>query len=65
MIPAMIKLTDAAGSVQLNPQPDVTAIEVMLVVNLLGRLLTNKESEVPDWRGYLDEHKLTRHFKTV
>jgi hypothetical protein len=61
----MTRLTDAAGTLQFEPQLDITAFELAMLLNLVAKLLTNRDLGVPDWRGYLEEHKLTRHFKVV
>jgi len=58
----MLKLTDDAGAMTFTPQPDIASYEVALLLNLLARLLANRAPQLPDWRGYLEEHKLSRHF---
>ena len=59
-----ITLTDAKGPVTYEPKKDITAYELALIVRVLFRLsLGNPGGHTPDWRGYLEEHKLTRHFK--
>lgn len=62
----MIKLKDdAGGEVEFAPQQDITPFELAMLLNLAVKLLANRELGIPDWRAYIDEHKLTRHFKPV
>lgn len=63
-VPGMIMLTDTEGSMVFKPLEDITPYELALLLNLLARLLTNPDVFRPaDWRGYIREHMLGRHFK--
>lgn len=58
-----IILTDNKGlSARLTPQPDISAIEVVMLLNLVVQLVTNRDALIRDWKSYLYEHKLDRHF---
>lgn len=50
---------------EFSPQPDITAWEIAMITNMAFKLTMNRAVGIPDWRGYLEEHKLTRHFKQV
>lgn len=59
-------LLDNKGSVTYEPQEDITAYESALIMRMLFRLtLGNSYGLTPDWRAFLEEHKLTRHFPPV
>ena len=58
-----ITLTDRVGDVTYTPQKDITTYELAMITRLFFRLsLGNPHGATPDWRGYLEEHKLSRHF---
>lgn len=59
----MINLKDGAGSMDFAPQEDISSSEVALLLNLAVKLLMNRELGIPDWRSYLEQHGLARHFK--
>ena len=59
-----ITLTDAKGDVTYEPQEDITAYECAMIMRLLFRLtLGNANGAIPDWRAFIEEHKIERHFK--
>lgn len=62
----MVTLYDAGGARhEFDPQPDITAYELAMITNMAFKLTMNREVGIPDWRGYLEEHKLSRHFKSI
>lgn len=61
-----LTLEDPQGKTQYTPQEDITAYELALLVRLFFRLtLGGPAGATPDWRSFLDEHKLARHFTTA
>jgi hypothetical protein len=50
---------------QFEPLYDITPHETALILSLLFKLSVNRDATIPDWRGYLVEHKLERHFKPI
>ena len=59
--PLILHVFDDATTWRFTPQVDITAYEHALITNLLLRLVIAKSS-IPDWRPYVEEHKLERHF---
>lgn len=58
-----LRLTDNDGeSAVLAPLEDLTVLEAHHINVLLLRCVMNRDMLIPDWRGYVNEHKLNRHF---
>jgi len=59
-----LTLEDPQGRAIYMPQEDITPYELALIVRLFFRLtLGGPLGMTPDWRKFLDEHKLDRHFQ--
>lgn len=59
----MVRLFDEQGTVEFQPMDDIRALELSMLLNLAVMLLQPYAHF--DWRGYLVEHNLLRHFKTI
>lgn len=59
----MVQLFDAEGSVEFDPMDDIRALELAMLLNLAVTLL--RPYATFDWRSYLVEHGLMRHFKEI
>lgn len=61
-----LTLEDPQGKVTFTLKPDITAHEVALILHLFIRMtLGGPGGATPDWRKFIDEHKITRHFTPV
>lgn len=58
-----LTLEDPAGKVTYTPQTSITPYELALLMRLFFRMtLGGPNGATPDWRKFLDDHILTRHF---
>ncbi len=61
-----LTLEDPRGRVIYAPQQDITTYELALIVRLFFRMtLGGPNGQTPDWRAFIAEHKLERHFELV
>ena len=44
------------------PQSDMTAIESALLCQLFVKMTLNRSGDALDWPGYVEDHRLWRHF---
>lgn len=58
-------LEDAAGKVEYRPQADITALEAAQANAMMLRLMLWTGPGLPDWRGFVAEHGLGRHFAFI
>lgn len=59
-----LTLEDAQGKSTYDPQPDIMAYEVALITRLFFRMtLGGPMGATPDWRAFLEEHRIMRHFQ--
>jgi len=61
-----LTLEDPQGKVTYHPQEDITTYELAMLVRLFFRMtLGGPNGATPDWRSFLDEHKIAHHFTTA
>lgn len=67
MVEPLVISTPEGVSHHFTPQLDITTFELALLLSLFAKLLAadRARATIPDWRGYLEEHKLTRHFTPI
>lgn len=59
-----LALEDPAGKVTYAPDADVTAYELALIMRLFFRMtLGGPGGATPDWRAFIEEHRIARHFQ--
>lgn len=63
----MLALTDhtTGDNWRFDPQADITAYELALITNMAFKMTMNRAAGIPEWKPYLEEHKLARHFKPI
>jgi len=61
--PLLLTLPDESQQ-HFTPRADITPFELAMLLGLFAKLLAadRARATIPDWRGYLEEHKLERHF---
>lgn len=45
-----------------RPQSDMTALEASLICQLFVKMTLNRSGDALDWPGYVEDHRLWRHF---
>ena len=61
-----LRLVDGDGiRMEFRPADDITTLELAALLVLLFKLTLSKDVIPPDWKGYLAEHGLGRHFVTI
>lgn len=58
-----LRFTDAQGVLYLWPAPDVSPQEAVLLAILIGHGAATIDTRRVDWRKFVEEHGLIRHFQ--
>lgn len=61
-----IRLRDGGGvTMEFRPRDDVTALELGHIMVLLLKLALSREVIPPNWKGFIAQRGLGRHFVTI